>query len=334
MGAVAPGANHEARDIAANTLDQRAAWDKVTTRIPVLGSVFPLPCWSNDGGHKSDRADEFIVEEFPRPPWPIEKELTVLLLGMTGAGKSSLGNLLAGSAVFSAGDDTASMTNLNSTSHFISQHLTILDTIGLGDTRISQASVVASIKKTILAVPKGVDIILLALPQGRLTDDTIVPIADILESLWQNAPISNLYVVFTHASYKCLNSRDACVAWIEKQRTMNWRFRYIFSIVGDNPDRMIFLDNPPDVKELDAHSKRFTSYSTLLSLFASHSRQHIEPWSLPKMDATSKQTPCWFFNCCRRRRNLSAKKEHADNSNSSRQVQTLDDGMEIIHARL
>lgn len=334
MGTAASGAKHDARDIAASIPDQRATWDnKLTIHIPVLGSV-PFPtCWPNGGGQKSDRADEFIVEEIPRPPWPIERELTVLLIGMTGAGKSSLGNLLAGSAIFSAGDDTASMTNLNSTSHFVSQHLTILDTIGLGDTKISQENVIASIKKTILAVPTGVDIILLALQQGRLTDDTIVPIAHLMESLWQNTPISNLYVVFTHSSYKCANSRDACVAWIEKQVTTNWRFRYLYSMVNNDPDRMIFLDNP-DEKELDAHSKRFSSYSALLSLFASHSVQHIEPWSLPKMDTPSKQTPFWGCNCCKRRRNVSAEKEHADNSNSRRQAQNVDHDMEIIHARL
>lgn len=36
------------------------------------------------------------------------------MFGMTGAGKSSLGNLIADQQIFDSGDDTASITNLDS----------------------------------------------------------------------------------------------------------------------------------------------------------------------------------------------------------------------------
>ena len=36
------------------------------------------------------------------------------MFGMTGAGKSALGNLMAGCDAFASGDDTASVTNLDS----------------------------------------------------------------------------------------------------------------------------------------------------------------------------------------------------------------------------
>lgn len=341
MGNAALGAKHDARDIEASTTDKHATSDnKATIQIPVLGSLIFETCWSG-GGCKQYQSDDavVVVEENSRPPWPIDRQLTVLLMGMTGAGKSSLGNLLAGSAVFSAGDDTASMTNLNSTSQFVSSDgkLVLHDTIGLGDTMLSQENVIASIKQILWAVPTGVDIILLLLPQGRLTDDTIVPVTDLMESLWGKEPISHLYVVFTHATYRCVNNRDAGVAWIKKQVKMNWRFQYLYSMVSNDPDRMLFLDNPEE-KEYDAYAKRLRSYSALVTLFDSHSRMHIESWILPKVknhsDTPSKQTLFWSFKCCRRRGKLSVEERHVKNSNSNRHVEIDNGEMEIVRSQV
>ena len=51
-------------------------------------------------------------EDYPR--LPVGGRFTVMMFGMTGAGKSAIGNLLAGCEAFASGDDTASVTNLDS----------------------------------------------------------------------------------------------------------------------------------------------------------------------------------------------------------------------------
>merc|ERR1719174_1223655 len=67
---------------------------------------------------------------------PPDGELTVLLFGMTGCGKSSFGNLIVGDKVFDASDDTTSVTRMDSLLKFVTDDgaLMLLDTIGLGDT--------------------------------------------------------------------------------------------------------------------------------------------------------------------------------------------------------
>merc|ERR1719498_2381837 len=105
---------------------------------------------------------------------------------MTGAGKSSLANLLARSNVFAAGDDTASITNLDSVMKWEAEDasLVLLDTIGLGDTEIDQDKVVTSIRDVALSAIGGVDVLLYVMKNTRITDDAIMRLIYVTEYLW------------------------------------------------------------------------------------------------------------------------------------------------------
>eukprot|EP00438_Fugacium_kawagutii_P009777 Skav218798 [mRNA] locus=scaffold1140:254662:268689:+ [translate_table: standard] len=74
------------------------------------------------------------------PRLPPGGRFTVMMFGMTGSGKSALGNLLAGYDHFQSGDDTASVTNTQSVMKYEApdRSLVVLDTIGLGDTELDQ----------------------------------------------------------------------------------------------------------------------------------------------------------------------------------------------------
>ena len=61
--------------------------------------------------HKEISEEDDEDDEICLPPGG---RFTVMMFGMTGAGKSALGNLLAGFEAFASGDDTASVTNLDS----------------------------------------------------------------------------------------------------------------------------------------------------------------------------------------------------------------------------
>jgi len=113
---------------------------------------------------------EAETEPEPQDPkalrkWVLEagKKMTVMMFGMTGAGKSALGNLLADTSIFQSGDDTASVTNLDSIMKFEAEDKSfiLLDTIGLGDTEIDQDKVVANIRDVALSAPNGVDCLFL-----------------------------------------------------------------------------------------------------------------------------------------------------------------------------
>ncbi|CAE8615825.1 unnamed protein product [Polarella glacialis] len=215
------------------------------------------------------------------PKWhlPPGGQFTVMMFGMTGAGKSSLGNLIAGKTIFKAGDDTRSMTNMGSVMKFAADDgsLTILDTIGLGDTEITEEQVVASIRDVALSAPSGVDMLLYVMRNVRITDDAISRLIYATQYLWGNECLLNLYVVVTCAP-KYLQSRLEGEDWIQRQAELDWRFMHIFSLVGNNPNRFIFVDNPAlDSGELGIPERRQLSSDAMFESFCYHPRDLVPP---------------------------------------------------------
>ena len=155
----------------------------------------------------------------------------------------------------------------------------ILDTIGLGDTEIDQDKVVASIRDVALSAVNGVDAMCFVMRNARITDDAIARLIYVTEYLWGTECLLNLYVIVTFASRYLANREDAN-QWIDRQVELNWRFKHIYDLVGQNPYRFIFIDNPsidsgePNVEERQAASKR-----ALMTAFVKHPRDVIPPFT-------------------------------------------------------
>mmetsp|Transcript_51931 Transcript_51931/g.155108 ORF Transcript_51931/g.155108 Transcript_51931/m.155108 type:complete len:543 (-) Transcript_51931:187-1815(-) len=218
--------------------------------------------------------------------------LTVMMFGMTGAGKSALGNLIAGFDAFDYGDDTVSVTNLDSVMRYAAEDdsLVLLDTIGLGDTEIDQAKVVASIRDVALSAPGGVDVLLFIMRNARITDDAIARLIYATEYLWGSQCLLNLYIVVTHAS-RYASNREEANAWIERQVEINWRFRHIYKIVGENPNRFIFIDNPdPKSGEPGAEERRGASREAIMRMFSLHPKDAIPPFTFRTMERAKELT--------------------------------------------
>jgi len=227
-------------------------------------------------------------------PWvlPPGGKLTVMMFGMTGAGKSALGNLIAGSQIFDSGDDTSSITNLDSIMKYEAEDgsLVVLDTIGLGDTEIDQEKVVASIRDVALSALHGVDCLLYVMRNARITDDAIARLIYVTEYLWGDDSLLNLYIVVTCAS-KYARSREDADEWIQRQVEINWRFKHIYSIVGNNPSRFIFVDNPdPESQEPNLEDRRAHSRETLYKLFCTHPRDAVPPFTQEMMKKVQEMT--------------------------------------------
>jgi len=242
---------------------------------------------STQGTEDRTEAEEESLWELP-PGNP----LTVMMFGMTGSGKSSIGNLLAGSHVFAAGDDTASITNLDSCMKWEAEDssLTLLDTIGLGDTEIDQDKVVTSIRDSALSAINGVDILLYVMRNTRITDDAITRLIYVTEYLWGHECMLNLYIVVTCAN-KYMNSRADANEWVKRQVEINWRFKHIYSIVGNNPNRFIFVDNPdPDSGEPGLEERRKTSLEGLMKTFVLHPREVVPAYTHATMKRAQEMT--------------------------------------------
>jgi len=212
---------------------------------------------------------------------PPGQKMTVMMFGMTGAGKSALGNLLAGHEYFVSGDDTASVTNKQSVMRYeaADESLIVLDTIGLGDTQIDQEKVVNSIRDSALSAPNGIDAMFFVLRNGRITDDAIARLIYVTEYLWGSECLLNLYVIVTYAPKYVSNTAEA-TTWIQRQNEINWRFRHIYSLVGNNPHRMIFVDNPdPEAGEPLARKRMEVSRTNVIRALLNHPREVIPPFT-------------------------------------------------------
>ncbi|CAJ1342913.1 unnamed protein product [Effrenium voratum] len=213
-----------------------------------------------------------------------------MMFGMTGAGKSALGNLLAGFEAFASGDDTASVTNLDSVMRYEApdDSMIVLDTIGLGDTEIDQDKVVGSIRDVALSAVNGVDAMIFVMRNARITDDAIARLIYVTEYLWGSECLLNLYVVVTFGS-KYLANRQEANLWVERQVELNWRFKHIYELVGQNPNRFLFIDNPgtdsgePNVKQRQAASRR-----AIMMALAQHPRDVIPPFTHEAMQKAKK----------------------------------------------
>lgn len=211
---------------------------------------------------------------------PQDGKLTVMMFGMTGAGKSALGNLIAGTPVFSSGDDTASVTNANSVLRFDAPDasISLLDTIGLGDTEIDQEKVIANIRDVAVSAVRGVDVLLFVMRQARITDDTIARLIYVTEYLWGSDCVLNLYVVVTYAS-RYLARPDEAKAWLERQASINWRFKHIYNLVDNNSNRFIFVDNPhSDSGEPHCEQRQHASREAVMRVLCAHPREVVPPF--------------------------------------------------------
>eukprot|EP00931_Biecheleriopsis_adriatica_P087969 TRINITY_DN62372_c0_g1_i1.p1 TRINITY_DN62372_c0_g1~~TRINITY_DN62372_c0_g1_i1.p1 ORF type:complete len:524 (-),score=161.36 TRINITY_DN62372_c0_g1_i1:131-1666(-) len=223
---------------------------------------------------------------------PAGGKLSVMMFGMTGAGKSALGNLIADDAIFASGDDTASVTNLDSIMKYEAEDgaLTLMDTIGLGDTEIDQEKVVSSIRDVALSAPNGVDCLFYVMRNARITDDAIARLIYVTEYLWGSESLLNLYIVVTCAA-RYLQSRKDAEEWIQRQVEINWRFKHIYSIVGNNPNRFIFIDNPdPASGEPETEERREKSHQAIMKCLCQHPRDAVPPFTQAMMKQVAEMT--------------------------------------------
>mmetsp|Transcript_54861 Transcript_54861/g.102957 ORF Transcript_54861/g.102957 Transcript_54861/m.102957 type:complete len:613 (-) Transcript_54861:150-1988(-) len=271
--------------------DKQDSWDDAGEEriLSVLLDERILPVVRGSQGERVlpvVRGPQEVVEnepnfKVPEPQWkvPPGRRLTMMMFGMTGSGKSSMGNLIAGSDVFAAGDDTASITNMDSVMRWEAEDasLILLDTIGLGDTEIDQEKVVASLRDAVESAKDGVDILAYVMQNARITDDAIMRLIYVTECLWGQECLPNLYVVVTRAS-KYAHGREEADAWIQRQVEVSWRFKYIYSIVGNDPKKFIFIDNPgPNSGEPGIENRRKASRDALMKMCSLHQRDAISP---------------------------------------------------------
>eukprot|EP00929_Paragymnodinium_shiwhaense_P078954 TRINITY_DN40988_c0_g1_i1.p1 TRINITY_DN40988_c0_g1~~TRINITY_DN40988_c0_g1_i1.p1 ORF type:complete len:609 (+),score=80.18 TRINITY_DN40988_c0_g1_i1:106-1932(+) len=137
---------------------------------------------------------------------------TVVLVGPTGHGKSTLGNALAGCSAFDARDDFTSVTKVpqHIDADYASEpypHWRIIDTVGFHDTAMSTEEHVAQFRAFAERAPWGVDAFVLVMRKERFTQHHLDMLRAFSEAVGATA-LERTILAFSWAGQLC---DDACL---------------------------------------------------------------------------------------------------------------------------
>ena len=186
-----------------------------------------------------------------------------MLIGMTGAGKSSTGNSILGATAteeksrpFKAGCQSTSLTEKSSLVRGLIQgrEVAVVDTPGFFDTSVPLDQTVEEVSKCMLLLSPGPHAILLVIKIGRFTSEVLNAVAT-MQKVFGSDSINHMIIVFT--AYDSLLRDDVTIE--EYIDDLDDKFK---KLVEDCKCRYIPIDNThkPRSKE------NFEQVTTLLSL--------------------------------------------------------------------
>jgi len=157
------------------------------------------------------------------------KRVTVLIIGRTGNGKSTLANVISGTNNFKESEFGVSETKNYQKESFEVEprfHIAIVDTIGIGDTQLSTQEVLYKIADACYSIRDGINQVLFV-SSGRFTEEEILAY-DLLRSVIFNNDIIR-YTTIVRTKFSPFRNPDKCAEDIKRMSTENQKMSAIFS---------------------------------------------------------------------------------------------------------
>jgi len=190
------------------------------------------------------------------------KEISAALIGKTGCGKSSLGNLLLGRDAFATGSGVASVTGHAAGSYNIADgeitlddrkyQLKVTDTIGLGDNKTTWEITQNKISAAITVNAEGVDVIVMVIKVERFTQAEFAIYKIIKEHLFGEDCLKFMLLVVTQEDNLGKDSegkKKTPEKWLQESRTAGAKpdatpeMKGLAEMITSLQDRIVFVAN-------------------------------------------------------------------------------------------
>ncbi|CAB5314084.1 unnamed protein product [Rhizophagus irregularis] len=178
----------------------------------------------------------------------IEKFRNILLVGRIGGGKSALANVLTDTSNFKESAYTVVQTKNFKKVDFKwnDKNFRVVDTMGVGDTKLSTENTLFKIAEGILSMPEGMNHVLYVI-DGRFTEDEISTFNMIRDSIFKSGILDYLTIVRT--KFSNFRNKGECETDMKKMREEN----KLGAEIVNSCNGVIHVDNPPIdiIKEYD-----------------------------------------------------------------------------------